>query len=170
MGNVDAKPVLAVSVPPLADFPSLKDFIYQPLTNWQGLFAGWFSPHITFGANIQDKPVETKVLDTVGSYGSQINRIMDAVSVLISRLDPKDLTPREQFTVSKFNELALLADKVATEFKGKPSHEEVTLAEVMRWLDAVENLKRSNPTAYMHIASVIKSSLGESVGQAGLKD
>ncbi len=166
MGNVDAKPALALWGPLLADFPSLKDFIFQPSTNWQGLFGDWFSPHITFGANINDKPVETKVLDSVGSYGSQINRIMDAMSVLISRLDPNDLTPREQFTVSRFNKLALLADKVATEFEGKPSHEEVTLAEVMRWLDAIETLKRSNPTAYTHIASVIKSSLGESVGQS----
>jgi hypothetical protein len=95
---------------------------------------------------------------------------MDAVSVLISQLDPKELTPREQFTVSKFKELARLAEKVATEFEGKPSHEDVTLADVMRWLDAVENLKRSNPTAYTHIASVMMSWLGESVVQAGLKD
>jgi hypothetical protein len=88
---------------------------------------------------------------------------MDAVSVLISQLDPKELTPREQFTVAKFNELARLADKVATDFEGKPSHEEVTLAEVTHWLEAVENLKRSNPTAYTHIASVMMSWLGESV-------
>ena len=156
MGNVTKNPPLRVSSPSLADFPSLKDFIYQPLTNWQGLFSGWFSPHLTFGANIQDQSVETKVLDTVGSYGSQINRIMDAVSVLISRLD-KDLTPREQFAVSKFKELALLADEAATKFEGKPSHEEVTVEEVRRCLDAVENLKTSKPAAYAHISSVIKS-------------
>jgi hypothetical protein len=145
----------------LADFPSLKTFTFQPWTNWQGLFGNWFSPHITFGANRGDRAVETKVLDSVGSYGSQINRIMDAMSVLISQLDPSKLTPREQRIVSRFNELALLADKVATEFQGKPSHEEVTLAEVRRWLDAVENLKRSNPTAYTHIESEIKKWPGE---------
>src|SRR5208283_4589571 len=111
MGNAKPKPTAAVLGLPLADFPSLKDFIYQPATNWQGLFQGWFSPHVTFGANAEDKPVETKVLNTVGSYGSQINRIMDAMSVLIARQDLKELTPQEQFTVSKFKELAFLADK-----------------------------------------------------------
>jgi hypothetical protein len=49
MGNVDTNRALGAWAASLADFPSLKDFIYQPLTSWQGLFAGWFSPHITFG-------------------------------------------------------------------------------------------------------------------------
>src|SRR5208282_2346052 len=114
MGNTEPMLTPAALRLRLADFSSLKDFVYQPATNWQGLFQGWFSPHVTFGANLEDKPVETKVLDTVGSYGSQINRIMDAMSVLISRLDRKELTPQEQVTVSRFNELALMADKVAT--------------------------------------------------------
>jgi len=165
MGNTEQKPAAAAWGLPLANFPSLKDFVYQPATNWQGLFQGWFSPHIAFGANVEDKPIETKVLNTVGSYGSQINRIMDAMSVLISRLDLKDLTPQEQVTVSRFKEMAALADKVATEFKGKPSPEEVSLAAVTRWLDAIEDLKRSNPAAYARITSAIRSSLGEGVGR-----
>ena len=110
------------------------------------------------------------MLDTVGSYGSQINRIMDALSVLMSRLDSKELTPREQFAVTRFNDLAALADKTAAEFEGRPSQEDVTLAEVRRWLDAVENLKRSSPAAYAQIAGVIKSWPGESVGPDRLKD
>ena len=142
----------------LADFPSLKQFTFQPWTNWQGLFGNWFSPHITFGANTGDRAVETRVLDSVGSYGSQINRIMDAVSVLVSQLEPTKLTPRELLIVSKFNELARLADKVATEFQGKPSHEDVTLEKVRCWLDAVQDLKEVCPTAYTHIEGVIAHS------------
>jgi hypothetical protein len=160
-----AKARSAVWELPLTEFPSLKDFVFQPSTDWQGLFQGWFSPHITFGANTEDKPVEAHVLDTVGSYGSQINRIMDAMSVLVSRLDPKELTPQEQFTVSKFKELAFLTDKAAAEFQGKPYHESVTLAEVAGWLDSIDDLKKSNPAAYARIASVIMGRLGESVGQ-----
>ena len=46
MGNDNAKPALPALTSPLADFPSLKDFLYQPLTNWQGLFAGLvLAPH-----------------------------------------------------------------------------------------------------------------------------
>jgi hypothetical protein len=140
----------------LGIFSALKDFEFQPVTNW-------FSPHFTFGVNTGDRPVETKVLDTVGSYGSQINRIMDAMSVLVSRLDSDDLTSEEQFTVSKFKELALLADKAATEFEGKPGHEDVTLTDSMRWLDDIEDLRRSKPAAYARIAREIQSRLGESI-------
>jgi hypothetical protein len=136
----------------LADLSLLKDIMYQPITSWQG----WFSPHITFGNNIEDKPVETNVLDAVGSYGSQINRIMDAMSVLVSRLHREELTPQEQFKISKFNELAALADKVTTDFQSKPRREEVTLEEVDRLLDAIEDLKISNHGAYARITTEIK--------------
>jgi hypothetical protein len=130
--------------------------MYQPVTDWHGLFQDWFSPHITFGSNVADRPVETQVLNTVGSYGSQINRIMDAMSVLISRLDRNELTPGEQVAIYRFRELADLADKVATDFAGKPGHNEATLSEVVRWLDAIKDLKRSDPQAYDHVAGLIK--------------
>jgi hypothetical protein len=156
MSNSETNSVVARSEGSLADFPSLKDFIYQPMTDWHGLFQDWFSPRITFGANIADKPVETEVLNTVGSYGSQINRIMDAMSVLISRLDRHELTPKEQVAIYRFTELAALADKVATSFGGKPGPGDVTLTEVVRWLDAIKDLKRSDPQAYDHVAGLVK--------------
>jgi hypothetical protein len=90
---------------------------------------------------------------------------MDAMSVLISHLDRDDLTPQERFSIAKFNELALLADKVATEFQGKPSHEDVTLAEVAHWLDGIDDLKKTHPAAYARIATLIMGWLGDSVGQ-----
>ncbi len=170
MGHADAMPPAAAWGQsgwgqPLADFSSLKDFVYLPYTNWQGLFGQWFSPHITFGTNIEDRPVETKILDTVGSYGSQINRIMDAVSVLAAHLNSGELTPREQFSISKFNELALLADRAATELQGKPSQDDVTGAEVARWLDGIDDIKQTHPAAYARIAAVIMSRLGDRVKQ-----
>ncbi len=130
--------------------------MYLPSTDWQGWFQDWFSPHITFGCNVADRPVETEVLNTVGSYGSQINRIMDAMSLLIARLNRNELTPKEQDSIYRFTELAARADKAAADFGGKPSHEEVTLAEVVRWLDVIRDMKRSDPLAYEHVAGLIK--------------
>jgi hypothetical protein len=136
----------------LVDLSSLKNFPYQPWTN----FSGFFSPHITFGANTEDRPVETKVLDTVGSYGSQINRIMDAPLVLTSQLEPNTLSPDENFKILKFRELAFRADQVTADFRHRRRNVEVTEAKVKRLLDAIEDLKNSHNGAYQHLTGVIK--------------
>ena len=144
---------------PLANFPALTDFIYQPWTNWQGLFQGWFSPTITFGANIQDKPVEQHVLNTVGSYGKQLSRIIDAISVLVARLNRSELTLQEQKAVLLFEELAQLASLAAAQFQGKPLPKGVTRAEVNELIDRLAGLRRDNPTAYESLSKEIREGL-----------
>ena len=100
---------------PFFDF--LKTWYYDPVTNWQHAF----SPVINFGCNIEDKDVEQHVVDSVGSYGSQINRMMD---VLRCRrpAHPETLTSEEQDFVDEFQALARRADKAAAEFQHEPRH------------------------------------------------
>ena len=60
----------------------LKNFVftYFPMTDWRR----FISPTIVFGdANIADSDTEQQVVDSVGSYGYQLNRILDALAVLI---------------------------------------------------------------------------------------
>ncbi len=57
----------------------LRDFIYFPSTDWRE----FFRPTFYFGCNVNDVDTEHEVLDDVGSYGKQINRILDALEVLI---------------------------------------------------------------------------------------
>jgi hypothetical protein len=87
-------------------------FTYFPTTNWQHAF----SPTINFGSNIQDAPVEQHVLDNVGSYGFQLNRVLDALSVIVE--DPelkKRLNGNEK--IKKFKELAKKANDAAKGFE-----------------------------------------------------
>ena len=58
---------------------NLRDFVYYPVTVWRE----FFRPTLYFGCNVTDVDTEHEVLDDVGSYGSQINRLLDAVDVLI---------------------------------------------------------------------------------------
>jgi hypothetical protein len=60
----------------------LRDFVYFPHTDWRE----FFRPTFYFGCNVNDAATEREVLDDVGSYGKQINRILDGLDVLI-RLD-----------------------------------------------------------------------------------
>ncbi|RAI41116.1 hypothetical protein CH341_22385 [Rhodoplanes roseus] len=143
----------------LADFPALRTFLYQPWTNWQGLFQGWFSPQITFGANLQDRGVEAHVLDTVGSYGKQLNTILDAISVMMaaSKIDRPALSAEEQLALGRFDELARLADEAATQYQGKPHRG--PLSEVNELLDDLAALKRVDAAAFNRIWNQIRDAL-----------
>jgi hypothetical protein len=96
----------------------LKNFVftYFPLTDWRR----FISPTIVFGqANISDSDVEQKVVDSVGSYGYQLNRILDALAVLIrENEDPKaPPTEKDQRMLCRLLDLADAADQAAKQAK-----------------------------------------------------
>ncbi len=66
---------------------SLRDFVYFPTTIWRE----FFRPTFYFGCNVNDVDTEHEVLDEVGSYGKQINRILDALVILI-KIDEDRMT------------------------------------------------------------------------------
>ena len=87
---------------------------------------GWFQTNINigvFGKNIADRAVETEVVGRVGSYGKQINTIIDAMLVVIEHLEKQktlgDLSQRDHYLIYKFKELADLADTAAAEIQGE---------------------------------------------------
>jgi hypothetical protein len=88
-------------------------FTYFPVTDWRR----FISPTIVFGnANIADAEVEQKVVDSVGSYGYQLNRILDALAVLIREAeDPK--TPRTEMDRRMLSRLLDLEDAANTAAK-----------------------------------------------------
>ncbi len=87
-------------------------FTYFPITDWRR----FISPTIIFGnANIADSDTEQKVVDSVGSYGYQLNRILDALAVLIrENEDPKaPRTELDRRVLDRLLDLAEAADKAA---------------------------------------------------------
>jgi len=132
-------------------FPMTNDFLkyfnyiftYLPTSNWQH----FFNPNVNIGCNIEDAPVEQHVVEKAGSYGYQLNRIIDVLTVLISNVDRNQLTPQECGFVDKFKELASDADSAAAEFQDKPRHE-LTRADVDVLIDDLRSLKRSKPELY----------------------
>jgi len=92
----------------------LKNFVftYFPMTDWRR----FISPTIVFGdANIADSDTEQKVVDSVGSYGYQLNRILDALAVLIrENEDPKaPRTEQDRRVLDRLLDLADAADAAA---------------------------------------------------------
>ena len=87
-------------------------FTYFPFTDWRR----FISPTIVFGsANIQDSEVEQEVVDSVGSYGFQLNRILDALAVLIRQGETENvpLTEKDRRVLLRLLDLAEAADEAA---------------------------------------------------------
>jgi hypothetical protein len=88
----------------------LRDLVYAPVTDWRNFWSGFFRPMVNFGCNIKDIRTESDVLHEVGSYGHQINRLLDAVAVLV------DLELGDQVMLTSDQVLALLElKKLATD-------------------------------------------------------
>jgi hypothetical protein len=125
-------------------FPLLDDwfnyvFTYFPTTNWQHAF----SPTVYFGSNVQDAPVEQHVLDQVGSYGYQLNRIIDVLQVLVKEGGFKGKTPHDKDVIEQFSKLATSADAAAKGFRG-----EATAASVQNLIQGLRRLRDSDPGLY----------------------
>ena len=124
----------------------LKGFVntyVKPITNWTGAF----SPSFHFGCNEQDASTEQHVLDTVGSYGSQINRIMDVVSLLVPLLKDKTLSDSDRRTIADFEELATKADEASSTFRNKRPRD-MTLDEVDEFVERIQKLEKVDPARY----------------------
>ena len=91
-------------------------FTYFPVTDWRR----FISPTIVFGnANLADADTEQKVVDSIGSYGYQLNRILDALAVLIrENQDPKaPRTEKDRRMLDRLLDLAEAADEAARQAK-----------------------------------------------------
>jgi hypothetical protein len=97
---------------------SLRDFIYFPTTIWRE----FFRPTFYFGCNVNDVETEHEVLDDVGSYGKQINRILDAVMVLIKIDEDRmtGLTEDEKLAIWALKTLHKTADEASTRAEQRP--------------------------------------------------
>ncbi len=121
-------------------------FTYLPTTNWQHAF----SPTINFGCNTEDAPVEQHVVDSVGSYGFQLNRVIDVLSVIINHSMVKGLGAEEKEKVRAFKELARAADDAAKGFEGQ-----ITETGVEKLITGIRSLQESDPKLYEKLKNQI---------------
>jgi hypothetical protein len=125
-------------------------FTYFPTTNWQHAF----SPTINFGGNIQDAPIEQHVVDSVGSYGFQLNRVLDALSVVIASPTLDKLSPEDEQKIALFKELATAADDAANEYKGQ-----LTETSVKNLIESMQVLKLHDADLYEKLKTQILASI-----------
>ena len=117
------------SVTPSTLFASLRQVAFQPWTSMENMLQGWFQTNVNvnvFGRNVEDKNVEEHVLNNVGSYGKQLNIILDALMVLIKRLESQPefagrLSQPEHHAIYELKQLAETADAIARASRAAPA-------------------------------------------------
>jgi hypothetical protein len=123
-------------------------FTYFPTTNWQHAF----SPTINFGCNTEDAPVEQHVLDSVGSYGFQLNRVLDALTVILE--DPALKALQGNPKIKDFMDMAKAADDAAKEYQDQVATE----TGVRKLIKGMRTLQEADPACYQKLrAEILKS-------------
>ena len=139
-------------------FEKMGQFIYRPNTYWGRLF----SPTFNFGCNLDDEPIEAHVKSQVGSYGKQINRLMDALSVLVqhAQLDVEELPENDRKALASFLELDAKADEAARSYS-----RDKAIQQARDLVREIEVLQRSPDVAdaktYRAIASALSDALAK---------
>ena len=140
----------------------LKGFIntyVEPITNWTRAF----SPTMYFGCNVEDVSTEQHVLNSVGSYGSQINRIIDVVSLLLPKLKTMKLTKGQREDIEKFERLAKRADEASSTYR-RHWPRNITLDDVDEFVERMNRLATADPGQYREAVSRIRTGTPEPAG------
>jgi hypothetical protein len=139
-------------------FDTLKN--YSPATNWQR----FFNPQFFITYNSEDAEVENHVLAKVGSYGSQLGKIISVLDVLVARL------PQSEFTLKPLREFRQLSDQVkeAVATIQGPQQKSITQADVDQLIENLQSLANSNPQAYRRFVNQLKRAIaGEDTSKVG---
>mgnify|MGYP001548397099 CR=1 FL=1 len=84
----------------MTDFkaPLVPSRLTQTINPWSWTFGDFSLFTVNLGQS-GDPGFEAKVLDQVGSYGRQLGRIGEAMTVLIAHLDREKLKPKERAAI-----------------------------------------------------------------------
>lgn len=129
-----------------------RDFNYSPATRWDH----FFSPQIVFNSNPDDMPVESHVLQQVGSYGKQLGVLLDAVGVLCEQL-PKGaaLSPEQHRAVQKLQTLRKRAKQASETANSRMEPEPVD-----EFIRQLRRIRKLNPARYQQVAYRLERALG----------
>jgi hypothetical protein len=144
-------------------FDTLKN--YSPATNWQR----FFNPQFFITYNSEDAEVENHVLTKVGSYGSQLGKIISVLDVLVAHAQ----LPESEFTLKPLREFRQLSDQVkeAVATIQGPQQKGVTQADVDQLIENLQSLANSNPQDYRRFVNQLKTAIaGEDTRKVGDHD
>ena len=124
-------------------FPWFKNFVVNPVTDWER----FINPQFNVTINQGDAAVENRVLARAGSYGKQLGRVQEVLDILVARLPPPPLSSMEERSIDKYKETRKQVVSAVKEAKQDDGNGTST-AEFDRWLDALAALRDTDPERF----------------------
>ena len=132
-------------------FPWFKNFLINPVTDWQR----FINPQFNVTINQGDAAIENHVLSRAGSYGKQLGRMQEVLDILVERLPPPPLSATEERSIAKYRETRKQIVGAVREAKQDNGDARGT-AEFERWLDALAALRDADPERFEEYADRLK--------------
>lgn len=119
---------------------------------------------VNFGCNVEDRPTEQYVVDSVGSYGSQLNRVLDVLSVIVNHVEQEQkdlgkkdelfgskLEPEDKRKIEAFKKLACKADHAAKRFELQMNQQSID-----KFLSGMHSLRDSDSSLDQRLYELFK--------------
>ena len=123
--------------------PWFKNFLYNPVTDWQR----FINPQFNVTVNQGDAAVENHVLASAGSYGKQLGRMQEVLDIVLERLPPPPLTAAQERSIDKYVETRGRIVAAVNEAK-EANTTGPAATDVDQWLDALAVLRESDPDRF----------------------
>jgi len=146
-------------------FPWFKNFVVNPVTDWQR----FINPQFNVTINQGDAAVENHVLSRAGSYGKQLGRVQEVLDLLVKRLPPPPPSTLEARAIEKYQETRRQVVSAVKEAKQDDANGTGT-ADLERWLDTLAALRDTDPARFEDYASRLKEFVARNASTARLSD
>lgn len=103
-----------------------------------------------------DPDKERRIVQDVASYGRQLGRIVDALDVVVGRIEQADdLTGDERIPLQQFSDLVRQIEQV----KGDKASARLTLAAIHRLIDDIRALRPEDARGYAQLVDQVHRAL-----------
>lgn len=135
--------------------PEAGSAVFAPQALTQPINPGWIFGNVSItNENSGDPEAERRILSEV-SYGRQLGRIMDVISVLIDMTDRAELTPEDRRVIKEFRDLEAKIKALKAEAWSRWLTED-GMADLA---DKLTELKTTDPETYARLARILRPAL-----------
>ncbi|MEC5216084.1 hypothetical protein RCH09_001021 [Actimicrobium sp. GrIS 1.19] len=127
--------------------------LQQSINPWRFVFSPGGSQYglLNFSMKSSDPEMERDIVENVASYGRQLGRLNDVVTVLLKHIPLPDLETAEQKALAGFQELA---NQIAAAKAGHQGLDDSAIEGLIEWISF---LKMHDPTAFKSISGRLAS-------------
>lgn len=135
-------------------FPWFKNFMINPVTDWQR----FINPQFNVTINQGDAPIENHVLARAGSYGKQIGRMQEVLDAILETIPAESFSPAHAYSIQKYHETRANVLDAVNDAKAANATD-ASAIDVDTWMDKLAALREQDPKRFEAQVKRIQASL-----------